>query len=303
MKKLFLIFILFISCNSDNKKTLVDNDLFFNYIDFIDDEFIELNGDVEKIYFTNYGVQNKFDESLKFINEAKRYYFEEGRLASYTENFTNSKGFLITKNYNDEGLVISEKIYIIEDFDELYEESSGNTSYEYNSDGYLSKIVYSESTGRTYDYNEKGLKIKSTYYNTNYPERNTLNIYEYDSEDEIKKVTRNNIPTEYTRLYDEKNNLKESREFTNGIQTSLTQREYDQNQNLIKEVDYNKDGKVSRTRTFKYENNRTIELTDSSYEIKFKFNYDEKGNISEIVWYEIGGDLPIAIYEWVYIYK
>ena len=161
-----------------------------------------------------------------------------------------------------------------------------------------------------YEYDERELLIKETYYNTDGSLSYYLK-YEYNENNSLIKLesydSAGNLEMYYTYEYDESGNLAKRsfyipamEQYELGSLSSYTTYEYDQNGQLTKASEHNANGTLALVTEYGEDGNRmkTDYYVDNSVSEYSTYEYDENGNEAKRSDYYADGSL-----KWYYVYE
>ena len=143
-------------------------------------------------------------------------------------------------------------------------------NYSYDQSGKLTSIIYPDGTTVNYNYDMDGRLISVVY-----PAGTVSYKYDNTSNNLIQKTLPNGVYTTYT--YDTAKWITNTVNFqSNGLQISGYQYTYDNNKNVIKEIDTTVSAAITKSYTYDMLN-RLLKVTysDGTYEI---YMYDSMGN-------------------------
>ena len=220
-------------------------------------------------------------------------YNSDGSKSVYNEFFFNSAGNMIKRTDFGFSDNVTGKIVCEED-------KNGNIISE--------KTFYGKDLNciHKYEYDSQGNNIKSTYYNS---ENLLCSQNEYDSKGNTTKSIEYNTDGSIARIYtyDKHENLISAVEYQSNEKKETifkNEYEYDEAGNMIKETNYDENGKLSGWSQYEYDGENL--LKESKYHgegdlySEEKYEYDSKNNlIKEIGNYYYNGHVKM-VYECEY---
>lgn len=219
---------------------------------------VETEGEEEKIRY-----EDKPEKIVRNLDLAERKFISSLKINSIEK---------VSFNLNSEGKPLNNKKL---------------STQIYDRNGFLTETIIYNNEGKveykyTYDYNNNGMRIKTTRYS----DGKTTNYYKYDYNEFGNKMkayrydTSGNLEEYYIYEYDGDGNLVEEEWFsTSGEEIYSIENDYD---NGVK------------THSYTYDENG-----DLIY--KYFFRYDEKGNIVEEIKYDNDG-IQTGVIQYVYKY-